>query len=53
MENTARVGIDLAKKVFHLTAVDNTGEVVERNKLRQTGLQSQLALLATGCTLAG
>ena len=30
MENIARVGIDLAKKVFHVTAVDYTGAMVER-----------------------
>ena len=52
MENIARVGIDLAKKVFHLKAVDDTGEVVERKKLRRAGLQSYLALLPTGCTVA-
>ena len=34
MENIARVGIDLAKKVFHVTVVDDTGAMVERRKLR-------------------
>ena len=52
MENIARVGIDLAKKVFHVTAVDDTGAVVEREKLRRAGLQSYLALLPSGCTVA-
>ena len=52
MENMARVGIDLAKKVFHVTAVDATGAVVERRKLRRAGLQSYLALLPRGCTVA-
>ena len=33
MENIARVGIDLAKRVFHITAVDAAGAVVERRKL--------------------
>lgn len=32
-----RVGIDLAKKVFHVTAV-NRGGVVERKRLRRAGL---------------
>ncbi|MDE0006449.1 MAG: hypothetical protein OXQ29_27480 [Rhodospirillaceae bacterium] len=52
MENRARVGIDLAKKVFHVTAVDDTGAVMERRKLWRAGLQSYLALLPTGCTVA-
>ena len=45
MENIARVGIDLAKRVFHVTAVDAAGAVVERRKLRRPGLQSYLARL--------
>ena len=48
MENIARVGIDLAKKVFHVTAVDDTGAMVERRRLRRAGLQSYLASLAAG-----
>ena len=39
MENMARVGIDLAKKVFHVTAMDDTGAMVERRKPRRAGLQ--------------
>ena len=45
MENVARVGIDLGKQVFHLTAVDAGGEVVERRRLRRTGLRSYLSEL--------
>ena len=52
MQNMARVGIDLAKRVFHVTAVDGAGAVVERRKLRRAGLQSYLALLPRGCTFA-
>ena len=52
MENIARVGIDLAKRVFHITAVDAAGAVVERRKLRRAGLQSYLTLLPRGCTVA-
>ena len=32
MDKTARVGIDLAKKVFHVTAVDDKGAVLERKR---------------------
>ena len=52
MDKVARVGIDLAKRVFHLTAVDADGAVLERRKLRRAGLQSYLAQLAAGCTVA-
>ena len=48
MENVARVGIDLGKQVFHLTAVDAGGEVVERRRLRRTGLRSYLSELPRG-----
>ena len=34
MENVTRVGIDLGKQVFHVTAVDAAGAVVERKRLR-------------------
>ena len=33
-----RVGIDLAKTVFHVTAVDEAGAVVERKRFRRAGL---------------
>ena len=52
MDKVARVGIDLAKKVFHVTAVDAAGAVLERKRLRRAGLQSYLALLPPGCTVA-
>ena len=38
--------------MFHVTAVDGAGAVVERRKLRRAGLQSYLALLPRGCTVA-
>ena len=52
MDKVSRVGIDLAKRVFHVTAVDADGAVLERRKLRRAGLQSYLALLPAGCTVA-
>ena len=52
MEKVTRVGIDLAKKVFHLTAVDDTGAVVERKRVRRAGLQSYVARLPRGCIIA-
>ena len=45
-------GIDLAKKIFHVTAVDERGELVERKRFRRAGLQSYLTLLPTGCVVA-
>ena len=47
-----RVGIDLAKKIFHVTAVDETGAVLGRKRLRRTGLQSYLTMLPPGCVVA-
>ena len=52
MDNVARVGIDLAKKVFHVTAVDGGGAILERRRLRRAGLQSYLARLPGGCVVA-
>ena len=52
MENMARVGIDLAKRVFDVSAADGAGAVVEYRKLRRAGLQFYLALLPRGCTVA-
>jgi len=52
MSNVTRVAIDLAKKVFHVSAVNDAGEVVERKRLRRAGLQSYLAQLPKGSTVA-
>ena len=52
MGKVTRVGIDLAKRVFHVTAVDAAGAIVERKRLRRAGLQSYLALLPQGCVVA-
>ena len=52
MDKVARVGIDLAKKVFHVTAVDDNGAVLERKRMRRTQLQSYLAHQTTGCVVA-
>ena len=52
MEQITRVGIDLGKKVFHVTAVDADGAVVERKRLRRAGLRSYLALLPRGSAVA-
>ena len=52
MENVARVGIDLGKQVFHVTAVDAAGEVVERRRFRRPGLQGYLSALPRGVVVA-
>ena len=52
MDKVTRVGIDLAKKVFHVTAVDADGAVLERKRLRRAGLQSFLACLSRDCAIA-
>ena len=52
MNDIRRVGIDLAKKVFHVTAVDASGGVVERKRLRRAGLRSYLMRLPGGCVVA-
>ena len=38
MTSMTQVGIDLAKRVFHVTAADDTGEMLERKKPRRAGL---------------
>ena len=40
MSNESRVAIDLAKTVFHVSAMNDADEVVERKRLRRAGLQS-------------
>ena len=52
IENVARVGIDLGKQVFHVTAVDGEGAVVERRRLRRAGLRGYLSGLPRGCGVA-
>ena len=52
MSKVTRVGIDLAKKVFHVTAANADGEVVEHKRLRRAGLQSYLAQLPRGWAVA-
>ena len=52
MSDITRVGIDLAKSVFHLTAVDAKGAVVERRRLSRAKLQGYLAALPAGCEVA-
>ena len=52
MDKATRVGTDLAKKVFHVTAVDDGGTVLERKRLRRAGLRSYLSRLPTGCVIA-
>ena len=52
MSDIKTVDIDLAKNVFPLTAVDEPGTVVERKRLRRTGLQSYLTMLPPGCAVA-
>ena len=52
MTDIKRVGIDLAKTVFHVTAVDEAGAVVARKRFRRAGLHSYLTLLPSGCLVA-
>ncbi|MCY3639996.1 MAG: IS110 family transposase [Gammaproteobacteria bacterium] len=52
MTDVRRVGIDLAKRVFHLTAVDGAGRVLERARLRRAGLRQYLAQLPPGTVVA-
>ena len=52
MTDVKRVGIDLAKKIFHVTAVNAVGAVMERKRLRRTGLQSYLTMLPPSCVVA-
>lgn len=52
MTDIRRVGMDLGKKVFHVTAVDDSGAVVERKRLRRAGLQSYLTMLPRGGVVA-
>ena len=52
MSEITRVAVDLAKRIFHVTAVDDDGNVVERRRLRRPGLQSYLARLPRGCIVA-
>ena len=39
MSNVTRVAIDLAKQVFHVSAMNDADEVVERKRLRRAGLR--------------
>ena len=52
MSQITPVAIDLAMKIFHLTAMDADGKIVERQRLRRAGLESYLARLPQGCIVA-
>ena len=52
MDNVTRIGIDLGKRVFHVTAVDADGEVLERRRLRRAQLETYLARLPAGRVVA-
>ncbi len=52
MNEIKRIGMDLGKRVFHVTAADAKGRIVERKRLRRAGLQSYLAKLPVGCEVA-
>ena len=52
MTDITRVGIDLGKSIFHLTAVDERGEVLERLRLRREGLHTYLSQLPAGRVVA-
>ena len=40
MDQITRVGIDLGKRVLHVTAVDAAGRIVERKRFGRVGLRS-------------
>ena len=51
MTDIRRVGIDLAKRNFHLTVVDVPGEAVERKRLRRARLHSYPTMVPRGCVV--
>ena len=52
MDNITRVGIDLGKRVLHVTAVDASGRIVHRKRFGRVGLRSYLAKLPVPCEVA-
>ena len=52
MADAERIGIDLGKRVFHVTAADGAGRVLERKRLGRAGLRRCLALLPPGTVVA-
>ena len=52
MDEITRVGIDLAKKVVHVTAVDGAATVLDYKRLSRGELQSYLAQLPRGRVVA-
>ena len=52
-DRITRVGIDLGKRVFHVTAVDACDRVVERKRLGRVRLRSYLAELPCEVALDG
>ncbi len=52
MTDVKRAGIDLGKQVFHLTAADGAGRVLERARLRRAGLRLRMAQLPPGTVVA-
>ena len=52
MGEITRVGVDLGKQLFHLSAMDESGNVLERKRLRRPGFESYLAALPQGCVVA-
>ena len=52
MNEIKRIGVDPGKRVFHVTAADAKGGIVERKRLRRSGLQSYLAKPPAGCEVA-
>ena len=52
MDKITRVGVDLGKRVFHVTAVDASGRVVQRKRFGRAGLRSYLAQLPVPCEVS-
>jgi transposase len=47
-QNVSTVGIDLAKKIFHLVGTDTTGKIVWRKRLTRHALVPFMAQLPPG-----
>lgn len=52
MDKITRAGIDLGKRVFHVTALNGSDRVVERKRFGRADLRAYLARLPIGCEVA-
>ena len=52
MGEITRVGVDLAKRVIQVHAVDDTGRVIAAKQLQRDGFTAWCAQLPPGCVVA-